>query len=252
MEFLDAFTSPELLLALMTLAALEIVLGIDNIIFISIVTGKLPAHQRIPARRLGIGLAAITRILLLFSLTWIIGLTATLFEVFGNAISWRDIILIGGGLFLIAKSAMEMHDKLEGPGHDGRRVGVPLGFGAAILQILMLDVVFSLDSVITAIGMVDRLEIMVAAVLIAVLVMVIFANPVGNFVEQHPTIQMLALSFLLLIGTVLIADGLDFHIPKGYVYSAIAFATAVELLNIRLRKKSEPVKLHDATREKQP
>ncbi|MEK8090782.1 TerC family protein [Thermithiobacillus plumbiphilus] len=248
MEFMDIFTSPELLLALATLAALEIVLGIDNIIFISIVTGKLPENQRVSARRLGIALAAITRIMLLFSLAWIIGLTATLFEVFGNAISWRDIILIAGGAFLIVKSAMEMHDKLEGPGHGERSVAAQIGFAGAILQILMLDVVFSLDSVITAIGMVDRLEVMILAVLVAVGVMVIFANPVGNFVEKHPTIQMLALSFLLLIGTVLIADGFDFHIPKGYVYSAIAFATVVELLNIRLRKKSVPVQMHDANR----
>ena len=248
MEFMDIFTSPELLLALATLAALEIVLGIDNIIFISIVTGKLPEHQRVSARRLGLALAAITRIMLLFSLAWIIGLTATLFEVFGNAISWRDIILIAGGAFLIVKSAMEMHDKLEGAGHGERSVAAQIGFSGAILQILMLDVVFSLDSVITAIGMVDRLEVMILAVLLAVGVMMIFANPVGNFVEKHPTIQMLALSFLLLIGMVLIADGLNFHIPKGYVYSAIAFATVVELLNIRLRKKSVPVQMHDASR----
>ncbi len=243
---MEIIASPELWLALATLTALEIVLGIDNIIFISIVTGKLPAHQQIKARRLGIGLAAITRILLLLSLTWIMGLTASLFEVFGNDISWRDLILIAGGLFLIAKSATEMHDKLEGVARQNVKI-MPPAFSAAILQILMLDVVFSLDSVITAVGMVDHLGIMVAAILIAVVVMVAFANPVGNFVESHPTIQMLALSFLLLVGTVLIADGLDFHVPKGYVYSAIAFATFVELLNMRLRKSSEPVELHDAS-----
>lgn len=174
------------------------------------------------------------------------GLTAPLFQVLGQEISWRDLILIGGGLFLIAKSATEMHDKLEGAARQQVRV-TPPAFSAAILQILMLDVVFSLDSVITAVGMVNHLGIMIAAILIAVLVMVAFANPVGDFVERHPTIQMLALSFLLLVGTVLIADGLDFHVPKGYVYSAIAFATFVELLNMRLRKNSHPAELHDAS-----
>lgn len=244
---MELIARPELWVALATLTALEIVLGIDNIIFISIVTGRLPAHQQSQARRLGVGLAAITRILLLLSLTWIMGLTASVFEVLGNDISWRDLILIAGGLFLIAKSATEMHDKLEGTTRQNVNNITPHAFSAAILQILMLDVVFSFDSVITAVGMVDHLGIMIAAILIAVVVMVAFANPVGNFVERHPTIQMLALSFLLLIGTVLIADGLDFHVPKGYVYSAIAFATFVELLNMRLRKSSEPVALHDAS-----
>jgi len=233
---------PQVWLALVTLSALEIVLGIDNIIFISIQVGKLPAHQQEKARLLGLGLAMFIRIALLFSLTWLMGLTAPLVTVLGNEISGRDLILISGGLFLIWKSTMEIHEKLEGEESiSSKRVSAT--FGAAIFQILLLDIVFSLDSIITALGMANELAVMVAAVVIAVGFMMLFSGKISAFVDQHPTIKMLALSFLLLIGVALIGDGLDMHIPKGYIYFAMAFSVMVEMLNLRLRRGT-PVKLH--------
>lgn len=236
-------TDPQAWIALLTLTALEIVLGIDNVIFISILAGKLPVPQQAKARRLGLGLAMLTRILLLFSLTWIMRLTAPLFTVFGNAISGRDLILLGGGLFLLAKSTHEIHQKLEGDeGHAAARV--PASFLSVLIQIILLDIVFSLDSVITAVGMSNQLWVMVTAVIIAVLLMMAAAGVISAFVERRPTVKMLALSFLLLIGVTLIAEGLDQHIPKGYVYFAMAFSVFVEILNLRLRPSHrDPVHL---------
>jgi predicted tellurium resistance membrane protein TerC len=241
---MEILTSPEAWIALVTLTVLEIVLGIDNIIFISILSGKLPAEQQAKARTIGLALATITRVLLLLSLTWVMGLTAPMFVLLGNEISGRDLILLLGGLFLIAKSTHEIHDKLEGV--DGQsRVKVKAKFSSIIIQILLLDIVFSLDSVITAVGMARHIEIMIAAVVIAVGVMMLSAGAISNFVERHPTVKMLALSFLLLIGVTLIAEGFDQHISKGYVYFAMAFSVFVEMLNLRLRSKTgEPVKLH--------
>jgi predicted tellurium resistance membrane protein TerC len=237
MEWLN---DPQAWIALLTLTALEIVLGIDNVIFISILAGKLPANQQKKARQLGLALAMITRILLLMSLSWIIRLTAPLFEVMGHEISGRDLILIGGGLFLLGKATFEIHDKLEGEEHE--RTSRAASFGSVIAQILVLDVVFSLDSVITAVGMANQLGVMVTAVIVAVGVMMLSAGSVSGFVERHPTVKMLALSFLLLIGMSLVAEGLEFHIPKGYIYFAMGFSVFVEALNIRLRK-AKPIKL---------
>ncbi|MEX0806356.1 MAG: TerC family protein [Candidatus Binatia bacterium] len=241
---MDWISDPQAWIAFATLLALEVVLGIDNIVFISILAGKLPAAQQAKARYLGLGLAMVTRIILLFSISWVIGLTAPLFTVFHQEISGRDLILLIGGLFLIAKSTHEIHQKLEG--EKGRSSShIAPTFTSAIVQILLLDVVFSLDSVITAVGMVDEISIMISAVVIAVLFMMVFAGPIGHFVERHPTVKMLALSFLLLIGMTLIAEGFDQHISKGYIYSAMAFSVFVEMLNLRTRKtKSAPVKLH--------
>ena len=242
MTTMSLLTDPQAWMALLTLSALEIVLGIDNIIFISIQAGKLPVHQQEKARLVGLGLAMFIRIALLFSLTWLLGLTSPLFSVLGNEISGRDLILISGGLFLIWKSTMEIHEKLEGEEEiPSARVGTT--FGAVLVQILLLDIVFSLDSIITALGMASQLAIMVAAVVIAVAFMMLFSGKISAFVERHPTIKMLALSFLLLIGVALIGDGLDMHIPKGYIYFAMAFSVVVEILNLRLRR-STPVKLH--------
>ncbi|MGE3166655.1 MAG: TerC family protein [Planctomycetota bacterium] len=243
---MDWIATPEGWIALGTLTALEIVLGIDNIVFISILAGKLPSAQRKQARQLGLTLALVTRVALLFSLTWIIRLTAPLFTVIGEAISGRDLILIVGGLFLIAKSTHEIHSKLEGEeGAAAAKVGA--NYWNVIVQILLLDVVFSLDSVITAVGMVDELSIMITAVVIAIGFMLVFAGAISGFVDRHPTVKMLALSFLILIGVSLIAEGLDHHIPKGYIYFAMAFSVFVETLNLRLRRsKNAPVKLHDA------
>jgi predicted tellurium resistance membrane protein TerC len=239
---MDWLTDPQIWIALLTLTALEVVLGIDNVVFISILAGKLPQEQQGRARRVGLGLAMVTRILLLLAIAWIIRLTAPLFEVFGHEISGRDIILITGGLFLIAKSTHEIHQKLEGEeGHSSRRV--PPSFASVIVQILLLDVVFSLDSVITAVGMVDEVAIMIAAVVIAIAFMMVFAGSVSRFVERHPTVKMLALSFLLLIGVMLIAEGLDQHISKGYIYFAMGFSVFVEMLNLRLRPPA-PVPVH--------
>ena len=241
---MDLLSDPQAWVAFLTLLALEIVLGIDNIIFISILAGKLPAEQQPRARYLGLGLALGTRVLLLLSLSWVIGLTAPLFSVFGHDISGRDLILILGGLFLLGKATFEIHDNLEGEqGHASR--GVKANFTSVIIQILLLDVVFSLDSVITAVGMVDRIEIMVAAVVVAIAFMMVFAAPVSGFVSRHPTVKMLALSFLLLIGLTLLVEGFEVHIPKGYVYFAMGFSVFVEMLNLRLRKKSSPVDLHE-------
>ena len=240
---MEWITEPQAWIAFLTLTALELVLGIDNVIFISILAGKLPEGERKKARTLGLALAMITRVLLLLSLSWIIRLTAPLFTVLSQEISGRDLILICGGLFLLAKSTFEIHGKLEGEeGHASARVGP--SFISVIIQILLLDIVFSLDSVITAVGMVDNVSIMISAVVIAIIFMMAFAGPISSFVERHPTVKMLALSFLLLIGVTLIVEGFDHHIPKGYIYFAMAFSVFVEMLNLRLRK-SKPVKLHD-------
>ncbi|MBI5195899.1 MAG: TerC family protein [Nitrospirae bacterium] len=242
---MDWITDPQAWIALATLTALEIVLGIDNIIFISILTGKLPVHQRRKSQTIGLALAMLTRIMLLFSLTWLMRLTAPLFSVLENNISGRDLILITGGLFLIGKSTFEIHDKLEGEaGHSSGRTAA--SFASVIIQIMFLDIIFSLDSVITAIGMANQLIIMVLAVVIAVVFMMMSAGRVSGFIERHPTIKVLALSFLLLIGVALIADGLDSHIPKGYIYFAMAFSVFVEMLNIRVRRRAVPVKLHQS------
>jgi len=246
---MDWLTQPETWIAFLTLVALELVLGVDNVIFISILAGKLPQDQQQSARRTGIMLAVITRILLLVSLRWIIGLEETLFTVFNLDVSGRDLILFAGGLFLIGKSTQEIHQKLEGV--EGQASAkVQAAFWNVIIQILLLDIVFSLDSVITAVGMVDELPIMIAAVVIAAVVMVFTSTPLGNFVERHPTIKMLALSFLLLIGFTLIVEGFDQHIPKGYIYFAMGFSVFVETLNLRLRQVSvRPVNLRDPYRE---
>jgi predicted tellurium resistance membrane protein TerC len=235
-------------IALLTLTVLEIVLGIDNIVFISILAGKLRAEQRERARRVGLSLAMFIRVALLLSITWVMGLTAPIFETFGQEISGRDLILIVGGLFLLAKSTHEIHDKLEGAEQHGVAKAAA-SFSAVIIQILLLDIVFSLDSVITAVGMADDIAVMVIAVVIAVGVMLVSAGPISDFVERHPTVKMLALSFLLLIGVSLIAEGLDQHIPKGYIYFAMAFSVFVELVNLRVRAKSEPVRLHQTYTE---
>lgn len=238
-------TDPGMWVALATLTALEIVLGIDNIIFISILSGRLPEHQQQRARTIGLALAMITRVALLFSLTLIMRLTQPIFTLFGNDISGRDIILIIGGLFLIAKSTHEIHNKLEGEESGGRAVNVA-SFGSVILQIILLDIVFSLDSVITAIGMTDRLGVMIAAVILAVVFMMFSARAISDFVHRRPTVKMLALAFLLLIGVTLVAEGFDQHIPKGYIYFSMAFSVFVEMLNLRLRKTTTaPVQLRD-------
>ena len=242
---LELLTDPAAWAAFFTLTALELVLGIDNIVFIAILTDRLPEHQRALGRRIGLGVAMIMRIALLLVLAWIIGLTKPLFAVMGHEISGRDLILLGGGLFLIWKSTMEIHQLMEGEEGDSSSKA-PVTFGGVIVQVLMLDVVFSLDSIITAVGMVDEIEIMVAAVVTSVALMMVFAGPVARFVSQHPTIKMLALSFLFMIGMVLIADGFGHHVPKGYIYFALVFSITVEMLNLRLRKKRvEPVKLHE-------
>jgi len=241
--FMEFLTDPNIWIAFLTLTALEVVLGIDNIVFISILAGKLAVDQRKKAMRIGLGLAMFIRIALLFAISWVIGLTAPWFEVFGQEISGRDLILLTGGLFLIAKSTHEIHQKLEGEeGHSSKKVAA--SFTSVIVQILLLDMVFSLDSVITAVGMVDEIAIMIAAVVVAIGFMMIFANPVSRFVEKHPTVKMLALSFLILIGVMLVAESFEQHIPKGYIYFAMAFSVGVEMLNLWMRRKSEPVHLH--------
>ena len=241
---MEWLSDPQAWIALATLTALEIVLGVDNVVFISILAGKLPEERRKRARQVGLGLAMLIRILLLISIAWVVGLTATLFTVAGQDISGRDIILFVGGLFLLAKSTHEMHGQLEGEeGHASTKVVA--SFTAVILQILLLDIIFSLDSVITAVGMADEIGVMITAVVIAVGFMFVFAEAVSGFVEKHPTVKMLALSFLLLIGTSLVAESFDLHIPKGYIYFAMAFSLFVEVLNIKLRKSRQaPVHLH--------
>ncbi len=226
----------ENLIAFLTLSALEIVLGIDNIVFIAIITNALPAAVQSKARKIGLLLAMGTRILLLLGITWIMGLTAPLFSVFGHVVTGRDIVLLAGGLFLIAKSTFEIHDKIEPDRHGEAHVRKARGFGPAVTQIAILDIVFSLDSVITAVGMSGHIVVMVAAVVAAVLVMMLFADPVSHFVSRHPTVQMLALSFLILIGVFLVAEGLGKHIDRGYIYFAMAFSLLVEFLNMRARK----------------
>jgi predicted tellurium resistance membrane protein TerC len=244
---LAIWTHPETWISLATLAAMEIVLGIDNIVFLTILAGKLPARQQPLARRLGLGAALVTRLALLFAISWLMGLTADLFRLFGQGISGRDLILASGGIFLVGKATFEIHDKLEAgheaPGGGGR---ARASFGWTIVQIAILDIVFSLDSVITAVGMAKHLQVMVAAMVVAVGVMLVFAGPIGRFVEEHPTIKMLALAFLILIGVMLVVEAFERHIPRGYVYFAMAFSLGVELLNLRLRRRVEaPVKLHN-------
>ncbi len=237
-------TSPEALTALLTLTILEIVLGIDNIVFISILTQKLPASQQDRARIIGLSLAMFMRIGLLFSISWLIGLTAPLFSIAGFDLSGRDLIMLGGGFFLIWKATTEIHEKLEGQEHEAGAGRVAASFLSVIVQILLLDIVFSLDSVITAVGMADDLAVMVTAVVIAVGVMLVASGPLSAFVQQHPTVKMLALSFLLLIGMTLVADGFHQHISKGYIYAAMGFSVVVEVLNLRLRSPAaEPVNL---------
>ncbi len=233
---MDWLTQPETYISLLTLTVLEIVLGIDNIVFISILAGKLPHHQQAKARQVGLSLALISRILLLCGLTWVMGLKTVLFTVLGHGVTGRDLILIVGGLFLLAKATREIHEKLEG--EEGRVTKrLPPTFAGVIVQILLLDIVFSLDSVITAIGLARRLGVMIAAVVIAVGFMLLFAGYISHFIERHPTLKMLALSFLLLIGAVLVADGLGHHINKGYVYFAMAFSVMVEALNLKAHSK---------------
>jgi predicted tellurium resistance membrane protein TerC len=240
---MEWFLSAEAWIALLTLTALEIVLGIDNIIFISILVGRLPKEQQSRGRVLGLGLAMVTRILLLLSITWVMKLTSPLFSVLGKGISGRDIILIGGGLFLIWKSTVEIHESLEGA-EEERPAGARSGFVATIFQIAIIDIIFSLDSVITAVGLARDLAVMIIAIVVSVGVMMFASKAIGDFVDRHPTIKMLALSFLVMVGVALIAEGFSLHIPRGYIYFAMAFSTAVEMLNIRMRKKSAPVKLH--------
>jgi predicted tellurium resistance membrane protein TerC len=241
---LEWITDPNYLIAFLTLTVLEIVLGIDNIIFISIVSGKLPEETQPKARLVGLALAMIMRVLLLLSLAWIMRLTTPLFEILSQEISGRDLILIIGGLFLIGKSTFEIHDKLEG--EEGRKSAkVYPSFTSVLIQIILLDLVFSLDSVITAIGMVDKIGVMISAVVVAVIFMMIFANPIANFVHKHPTVKILALSFLILIGLSLVTEGFDQHIPKGYIYFAMAFSVFVEMVNIKIRGKAKPVKLKE-------
>jgi predicted tellurium resistance membrane protein TerC len=239
---MEWISSPEAWVALTTLTFLEIVLGVDNIIFISILVGRLPEEQRQRGRVLGLALAMGTRILLLLLLTWIMKLQATLFSVLNVDISGRDIILIGGGLFLLAKATLEIHDSLEGEEHEGGAPKKQVSFLSVIVQIGLIDIVFSLDSVITAVGMADHLAVMIIAIVIAVVVMMFAAGAIGRFVDNHPTIKMLALSFLVLIGVALIAEGIDVHIPKGYIYFAMAFSVIVEMLNLRIRR-GRPVQL---------
>ncbi len=242
---MDALLTSDNLIALVTLTALEVVLGVDNVIFISILAGKLPAKDQARARRVGLMAAMVMRILLLFSLAWIVRLTEPLFTVLGRGISGRDLILLGGGLFLLAKATIEIHERLEGVEGE-RSARVAPSFGAVIVQIMLLDIVFSLDSVITAVGMADSLPVMVIAVVVAVGIMMLSSGTISEFVQRHPTVKVLALSFLLLIGMSLVGEGLGQHIPKGYIYFAMAFSVFVEVINIRVRRSGVPVDLHDA------
>lgn len=239
---METLFSTQAIIPFLTLCLLELVLGVDNVIFISILSAKLPKAEQKKARTVGLALAVFTRILLLLSLSWVIGLTAPLFQILSQEISGRDLILIIGGLFLIAKSTHEIHQKLESPDEVSVK-GAPSKFGAVIFQILLLDVVFSLDSVITAVGMVNEVSIMIAAVIVSTFVMIFTAGPISDFVDRHPTIKILALSFLLLIGVTLMAEGFDQHIAKGYIYFALGFSLFVEMLNLRFKKKSKPLQL---------
>jgi predicted tellurium resistance membrane protein TerC len=244
MDLIALFSNPETWIALLTLTVLEIVLGIDNVIFISILVQRLPADQRDKGRIVGLALAMGMRILLLLTISWIIGLTQPLFNLFGRDFSWRDVILIAGGLFLLWKATTEIHESLEGAeSHEATVAAGTASFGAVLVQIVLLDIVFSLDSVLTAVGMANDIAVMIAAVVIAVLVMLVASGPLSAFVHKHPTVKMLALSFLLLIGVTLIADGFGFHIDKAYIYAAMGFSVFVEALNLRRRSKA-PVELH--------
>jgi predicted tellurium resistance membrane protein TerC len=247
MWMFEWLASPEAWVALVTLTALEIVLGIDNIIFISILVGRLPEAQRNFARRMGLGLAMLTRLGLLFSISWVMSLTEPWFEVFGNVISGRDVVLIGGGLFLLAKATHEIHNSVEGLDDEGHKV-VANSMGMVLVQIAILDIVFSLDSVITAVGLVDHVSLMAIAIILAVLVMLMAAKSIGEFVDTHPTIKILALSFLILVGVTLIVEGFDVHVPKGYIYFAMAFSVGVEFLNLRMRRK-KALRLHKQINE---
>ena len=248
---MDWFTDPNAWIGLLTLTVLEIVLGVDNIIFISILAGKLPAEKRARARRLGLLGAFFSRILLLLSIAWVVRLTAPLFTVFGVSVSGRGLILILGGLFLIGKATHEIHDKLEGEDESSESARAARSMAAVVAQIMVIDIVFSLDSVITAVGMVDEVSIMIAANVIALGIMLVASGPISAFVDRHPTVKMLALSFLVLIGTNLVAEGVGQHIPKGYTYFAMAFSVLVEVLNIRVRAKSgkSPLRLRDTPHE---
>ncbi len=247
---MDWLNNPEAWIALLTLTALEIVLGIDNIIFISILVSRLPREQRGRGRVLGLGLAMVTRILLLLSITWVMRLTAPLVTILAQEISGRDLILIGGGLFLLWKSTIEIHESLEGAGEE-QTVKAVAGFAATIVQIAVIDIIFSLDSVITAVGLAQDVAVMIIAIIAAVGVMMFASKGIGEFVDRHPTIKILALSFLVVIGVALIAEGFDLHIPKGYIYFAMAFSVIVEMLNLKVRKRAaRPVKLHKSVSEK--
>jgi predicted tellurium resistance membrane protein TerC len=239
-------TDPQIWLSLVTLSALEIVLGIDNLVFIAILTGRLPAHQRALGRKVGLSLALITRLMLLATLAWIVGLTEPVFSFADKGFSWRDMILIGGGLFLLYKATVEIHEMVE---HDEEKPDDHAGaagvtFRGVVIQIAIIDIIFSLDSVITAVGMADKLWVMVVAVVIAMIIMIIASNPLANFVAAHPTVKMLALAFLLLIGVILIADGFGMHVPKGYVYFALFFSVAVETLNHWVRRRRHRLRSH--------
>ena len=240
---LAPFTRLDGWISLLTLTVLEVVLGIDNVVFLSIMTGKLPAERQPLARRLGLSLALVMRVLLLLAMSWLVTLQATLFTVFDEPISGRDLILIGGGLFLLAKSVMEIHSSLEGAGDEDHTDRPAVGLYATLVQIAVVDIVFSLDSVITAVGMVTEVAVMVLAIVIAVGIMMFAAKPIGEFVDEHPTIKMLALAFLILVGVALVGEGIDLHIPKGYIYFAMAFAFGVEMLNLRIRKARQPIRL---------
>ncbi len=243
--------NPQVWIALVTLTALEIVLGIDNIIFISVLVSRLPHKKRNKARVLGLGLAMLTRIALLLSITWVMKLTAPLFSVYAEEISGRDMILIVGGLFLLWKSTLEIHKSLEGEG-EARGAMAAAGFAAILAQIAVLDIIFSLDSVITAVGLANDVEVMIVAIVLAVIVMMLSSRAIGEFVDKHPTIKILALSFLVVIGVTLIAEGFDFHVPKGYIYFAMAFSVTVEMLNLKMRKRAaHPLKLRKPMREKE-
>ena len=244
---MDAIFTADNLVALLTLTALEVVLGVDNVIFISILAGKLPPADQDRARRVGLLAAMVMRILLLFSLAWIVRLTEPIVTILGRGISGRDLILLGGGLFLIAKATMEIHEKLEGVEGE-RSARVAPSFGAVIVQIMLLDIVFSLDSVITAVGMADSIAVMVIAVVLAVGIMMLSAAGVSAFVQRHPTVKVLALSFLMLIGLSLVGEGMGHHIPKGYIYFAMGFSVFVEMINLRVRKPGAPVELHEPYR----
>ena len=240
---MDAFLTSDGLLALVTLTFLEIILGVDNVIFISILSGKLPASQQLRARRTGLLAAMLMRVALLMSIAWIVRLTAPIFTVFSQEISGRDLILLGGGLFLLGKATIEIHERLEGvEGHSSARVAP--SFASVIGQIMLLDIVFSLDSVITAVGMADSVPVMVAAVVLSVAIMMFAAEPISSFVGKHPTVKVLALAFLLLIGVSLVGEGLGLHIPKGYIYFAMGFSVGVEMVNLRVRRRAVPVHLH--------